>query len=35
MNLEKTIRRILKEESKKDRLIDRYLTSLIKPENGK
>jgi hypothetical protein len=35
MNLQETIRRILKEESKKDKLIDKYITSLIKPENGK
>lgn len=31
MNLERTIKRILKEESKKDKVIDRYITSLIKP----
>jgi hypothetical protein len=35
MNLQKTIRRVLKEETKKDRLIDRYLTSLINPSSGK
>ena len=34
MNLQKTIRRVLKEETKKDRLIDRYLTSLIKKQWG-
>jgi hypothetical protein len=34
MNLEKTIRRILREESK-DKLIDRYITSLINPSSGK
>ena len=31
MDLERTIKRILKEESKKDKIIDRYITSLIKP----
>lgn len=31
MDLERTIKRILKEESKKDKVIDRYITSLIKP----
>ena len=31
MNLERTIKRILKEEFKKDKIIDRYITSLIKP----
>lgn len=35
MNLEKTIRRILREESKKDKLIDRYITSLINHSSGK
>ena len=31
MDLERTIKRILKEEFKKDKIIDRYITSLIKP----
>lgn len=31
MDLERTIKRILKEEFKKDKVIDRYITSLIKP----
>lgn len=31
MYLERTIKRILQEESKKDMVIDRYITSLIKP----
>jgi hypothetical protein len=35
MNLQETIRRILREESKMDKLIDRYITSLINPSNGK
>jgi hypothetical protein len=35
MNLQENIRKVLKEETKKGMLIDRYLTSLIKPENGK
>jgi len=35
MALLKTIRRVLKEETKKGMLIDRYLTSLINPDNGK
>ena len=35
MNLQKTIRRVLKEEFKKDILVDRYITSLINPSSGK
>jgi len=31
MNLERIIKRILKEEFKKDKIIDGYITSLIKP----
>lgn len=31
MDLKRTIKRILKEEFKKDKIIDRYITSLIKP----
>ena len=31
MNLQESIRRILREESRKDIMIDRYITSLIKP----
>jgi hypothetical protein len=32
MNLQEHIRRILKEESKKEKIIGGYITSLIKPE---
>lgn len=35
MNLLKTIRRVLKEEFKKDIMVDRYITSLINPSDGK
>ena len=34
MNLKESIRRILREEFKKDKVIDRYITSLIKPVGG-
>ena len=35
MNLQEHIRKVLKEETKKGILIDRYITSLINPSNGK
>jgi hypothetical protein len=35
MNLKESIRKVLKEETKKGILIDRYITSLINPSNGK
>ncbi len=35
MNLQESIRKVLREETKKGMLIDRYLTSLINPSNGK
>ena len=34
MSLQESIRRILREEFKKDKAIDRYITSLIKPVGG-
>jgi len=34
INMEKLIKRILKEESKRDRIIDGYITSLIKPQGN-
>jgi len=35
MNLKESIRKVLREETKKGMLIDRYLTLLINPSNGK
>jgi hypothetical protein len=33
-NLQETIKRVLREESKKDKLIDNYITSLIRPDGN-
>lgn len=32
MNLKESVRRILREETKKDKLVDNYITSLIRPD---
>ena len=33
-NLQETIRKVLREETKKDKLVDNYITSLIRPDGN-